>query len=100
MLLCRGSILALAHQLQYQEYNRGGVFRLQTEEGDAYGVGVSFGYTLMVHKAFNIEFGVGVWTGGARYVTYSCPYCGTVIDEGDKFFFWPNNVMISLVYIL
>lgn len=87
-------------QLQYQEYNRGGGFIKQAEEGDAYGVGVSLGYTLMIHKSFNIEFGAGAWAGGAVYTAYSCPYCGTIVDQGNKFFFWPNNVMVSLVYIL
>ena len=89
-----------AVQLQYQEYNRGGLFNWPTEEGDAYGVGLSIGYTLMVHKSFNIEFGVGAWAGSTAYTAYSCPYCGDVMDQGTKFFLWPNNVMVSLVYIL
>jgi len=89
-----------ALQLQYQEYNRGGGFIRQAEEGDAYGLGFSIGYTLMVHKSFNVEFGAGAWMGGSAYTAYSCPYCGKIIEEGNKFFFWPNNVMVSLVYIL
>ena len=87
-------------QLQYQEYNRGGLPVLPAEEGDAYGLCLSLGYTLMVHKSFNIEFGVGAWSGAAAYTAYSCPYCGEIIDQGTKFFIWPNNVMVSLVYIL
>lgn len=89
-----------ALQLQYQEYNRGGWLIQQTEEGDAYGVCLSLGYTLMVHKSLNIEFGAGVWAGSTQYADYSCPYCGDILDRGSKFFFWPNNVMVSLVYIL
>ena len=89
-----------ALQLQYQEYNRGGAFIKQSEEGDAYGVGFSLGYTLMIHKSINIEFGAGAWTGGAAYTAYSCPHCGKIVEQGTKFFFWPNNVMVSLVYIL
>ncbi|MBO6068954.1 MAG: DUF3575 domain-containing protein [Bacteroidales bacterium] len=87
-------------QLQYQEYNRGGLSGRHTEEGDAYGLGLSLGYTLMVHKSFNIEFGVGGWAGLTAYTAYSCPYCGEILDQGNKFFVWPNNVMVSLVYIL
>lgn len=86
-------------QGQYQEYNRGGVFKQKTEEGDAYGVGFSVGYTLMIHKWFNVEFGAGAWAGSTKYTTYACPYCGKILDQGNKFFFWPNDVMISLVYI-
>ena len=87
-------------QLQYQEYNRAGIFNCSPEEGDAWGVGFSLGYTLMVHKSFNIEFGVGAWGGMTTYTSYSCPYCGEILEQGTKFFFWPNNVMVSLVYIL
>lgn len=86
-------------QGQYQEYNRGGLFRRETEEGDAYGAGLSVGYTLMVHKRLNVEFGAGAWAGKTRYTTYACPYCGKVLDKGEKFFILPNDVMVSLVYI-
>ena len=85
--------------LQYQEYNRGGVFNRQTEEGDAYGAGLSMGYTLMLQKWLNLEFGAGIWAGAAKYTTYECAYCGGITDSGGKFFLWPNNVMVSLVYI-
>ena len=87
-------------QFQYQEYNRGGWFIPQSEEGDAYGLGVSVGYTLMLNKSFNIEFGASAWAGATAYTAYSCPYCGKIVDQGNKFFIWPNNVMVSLVYIL
>lgn len=89
-----------ALQLQYQEYNRAGIFNCRPEEGDAWGVALSAGYTLMVHKSVNIEFGVGAWTGSTTYTAYSCPYCGDVLEQGTRFFFWPNNLMVSLVYIL
>lgn len=87
-------------QLQYQEYNRGGAFIKQSEEGDAYGLGISFGYTLMLNKSINIEFGAGAWAGAATYTAYSCPYCGKIVEQGNKFFLWPNNLIVSLVYIL
>lgn len=54
----------------------------------------------MLGKSFNIEFGAGAWSGSARYTAYSCPSCGEILDRGHKFFFWPNNVIISFVYIL
>lgn len=86
--------------LQYQEYNRGGLFKPQAEEGDAYGIGISLGYTLMIHKSFNLEFGVGAWAGAAWYTAYSCPFCGSIVSSGTKAFLWPDNVMVSFVYIL
>lgn len=87
-------------QCQYQEYNRGGIFSPRTEEGDAWGVGFSIGYTLMLGKSFNMEFGAGVWAGTARYTAYSCPSCGEILDQGRKSFLWPDNVRVSFVYIL
>ena len=31
--------------------------------------------------------------------TNTCPSCGKVVDEGQKWFILPNEVILSLVYI-
>ena len=84
---------------QYQEYNRGGILSPVTEEGNAFGMSISGGYTLMINKAFNMEFGLGVWTGESRYTTYACPRCGKITDRGRKFFVLPNDIRIAFVFI-
>ena len=84
---------------QYMEYNRGGLLRHSAEEGDAYGVGVGAGYTRMIHKNWNIEFGVGVWGGKTKYNAYRCTNCGSVISSGEKFFILPDDVFVSLIFI-
>lgn len=84
---------------QYMEYNRGGLIRHSAEEGDAYGIGLGAGYTHMLHKNWNIEFGVGVWGGRKTFSEYRCTNCGTVVDQGTKFFVLPDDVFISLIYI-
>lgn len=84
---------------QYQEYNRGGVISPVTEEGDAFGVSLSGGYTLMVSRAFNMEFGLGAWAGESRYTTYACPRCGRMTGNGWKFFVLPNDIRIAFVFI-
>lgn len=84
---------------QYMEYNRGGVFNHTAEEGDAYGAGLGFGYTHMLSKNWNIEFGAGGWAGQKKYKTYRCTNCGTVVDEGKKFFVLPDDVFVSLIYV-
>lgn len=85
---------------QLQEYNRGGFFgNPATEEGLAYGGVLSFGYTLMIHENWNIEFGAGAFLGGKNYTRYSCPKCGQIEDRGDKFFFLPDDLKVSFVYI-
>mgnify|MGYP002855634759 CR=1 FL=1 len=84
---------------QYMEYNRGGVFQHKAEEGDAYGGGLGFGYSYLMHEKWNIEFGLGVWAGKSTYTTYRCTNCGTVLDRGEKLFLLPDDVFISIVYV-
>lgn len=84
---------------QYQEYNRGGVFSQRTEEGDAVGLAISGGYTLMITPVVNIDFGLGLWGGYKWYKTYSCPRCGRILDEGHKMFFMPNDVLVALTFV-
>ena len=84
---------------QYMEYNRGGLIRHVAEEGDAYGVGIGVGYTRMLHKNWNIEFGAGLWGGQTRYTEYRCTNCGSVNASGKKFFILPDDVFVSLIFI-
>lgn len=86
-------------KLQYEEYNRGGILEQSTEEGDAVGAGISAGYTLMVHRNFNLEFGAGIWGGWKDYTVYSCPRCGRITESGQKWFIAPNEILLSLVFI-
>lgn len=83
------------------EYNRGGLIKSETEEGDAAGVDFYAGYTLMLHKRFNLEIGWGMWAGKKRYISYDCPTCGHIIHdkEGSKAFLLPDNPTVNLVWI-
>ncbi|MBR5042686.1 MAG: DUF3575 domain-containing protein [Bacteroidales bacterium] len=84
---------------QYQEYNRGGFLTKTAEEGDAFGAALSGGYSLMLKEHFNLDFGLGVWGGWTKYRQFEYPENGKIIAEGNKWFFLPNEVIISLVYI-
>jgi len=86
-------------QGRISEYSQGGIFSRKTEEGDAYGAGISAGYTLMVHKHFNLDFGVGIWGGYTKYTVYACPTCGKVMDSGAKWFLMPSDLIMSVAYI-
>lgn len=86
-------------KMQYREYNRGGLFRPEAEEGDAFGAGASGGYSVHVNPWLNVDFGIGFWGGVTKYVTYACPYCGRRVDEGTKFFLLPDEVRIALELI-
>lgn len=89
----------VATKAQYQEYNIGGIWSSRTEEGDRAGVGITAGYTLMLHRHVNIEFGMGAWTGYQWYTAYSCPKCGLTVDNGQKAFVLPNDLLVSIVYV-
>lgn len=84
---------------QYQEYNRGGIASRETEEGDAWGAGLSAGYTMMIVKHLNIDFGLGLWGGYKKYTRYSCPTCGKIVDSGEKGFILPDEVTVSLMFV-
>jgi len=85
-------------KMQYQEFNEA-ARSLETSEGDRYGAGIAGGYSKMLGKHFNLDFGIGLWTGYSRYVTYACPTCGRIVDGGNKLFLLPNDLMIALSYI-
>lgn len=86
-------------KLRYQEYNQGGIFKRVTEEGDRAGLSLSAGYTHMISRHFNVEFGLGLWGGTAWYRKYSCPVCGLTIEDGMKWFILPDDLMISIAYV-
>lgn len=86
-------------KVQYQEYNRGGILSKETEEGDAIGVAVGGGYDVQIFSWLNVEFGAYLWTGGSKYITYACPYCGRRVDQGTKFFVLPDEVRIALQFV-
>lgn len=89
----------MSAKAQYQEYNRGGFSSPETAEGDRYGAGISAGYAYMLTPHLNIEIGAGAWGGYDKFVRYSCPTCGRVIGEGDKYFLMLNEVLLSLAYV-
>ena len=84
---------------QYQEYNHGGIITKTAEEGDAFGAALSGGYSLMLKEHWNLDFGLGVWGGWTKFRKYEYPENGKLIDEGHKWFFLPNEVILSIVYI-
>lgn len=84
---------------RYCEYNRGGILKAATEEGDSFGISLSGGYSLMLTGHLNLEFGLGAYTGMTVYTSYSCPRCGRVTGSGRKWFLLPDDLTIGLVWI-
>jgi hypothetical protein len=90
----------IGSSLQYSQYNRGGILSPLTEEGDAYGIALRGGYSLMINKWMNIEFGAGIWGGKTRFKTYQSPRCGKLLESSEKLFILPDGINISLVFTL
>lgn len=86
-------------KLKYQEYNTGGIVSPASTEGDRYGGGLSAGYTFMLGKHVNFDFGLGLWGGLDKYVVYECVRCGRMIEGGEKFFVRPNDILLTISYI-
>ena len=86
-------------QLQYQEYNSGGISSAKTREGDRYGLGAAAGYSHMLRERLNLEFGIGLWGGWDKYVVYNCPVCGLTEESGEKVFFLPNELIFAISYV-
>ena len=104
---------------QLEEYNRGGwIFDRRTkygrvtEEGIAYGAGLSVGYQYLIAKHLNLDLGLGLWAGRRIYTQYACPRCGRIVEAPDKDGVWykvkqqkglfvlPSpDVQVSLVYV-
>lgn len=84
---------------KYQEYNFGGLVSPETKEGDRVGLGLYAGYTHMLGPHFNLEFGLGAWAGMDFYRKYSCQVCGVTLEDDEKPFVLPDDIMISLVYV-
>ena len=89
----------LGGKAQYRQYNNGGILSRETEEGDAYGLGVSGGYAVMLGQHANLDFGLGAWGGRKIYTVYACPTCGRVVEEGRKWCFLPNELTLSFQWI-
>lgn len=88
-------------KLQYQEYAQSGIWRSALEKGRRAGVGASVGYTLMLTKHLNLEFGACLWGGYAmKYTLYDCPICLNIRENGGKFFAGLDDISISLILVL
>lgn len=84
---------------KYMCYNRGGIFKRQTEEGDAYGGSLRAGYSIMLSETWNLDISAGAWAGWKSYTVYSCPLCGRIEEKGSKAFIVPDaRVIVQLIF--
>lgn len=71
------------------------------ERGDAYGLGLAGGYSLPLAKWFNLDFGVGMFTGGKSYAQYTDASFSTPVDNQwrSKAFIRLSDIHVSAVFV-
>lgn len=70
-------------------------------EGWATGVGLSYGYSMILGGKWNMEFTVGAGLVYTRYDKYNCVNCGKRIENNvSKTFFAPTKLGITLIYMI
>ncbi|MEG0519104.1 MAG: DUF3575 domain-containing protein [Bacteroidales bacterium] len=89
----------VSSQLNYIQYNTGGIFKSDTYEGDAYGVTLGAGYALMLTKHLNLDLGLGIMAGYTSYTKYLCPKCGKIVGRDKRVYVAPGNLLLQLSYL-
>ena len=69
-------------------------------EGWATGIGISYGYTWILGKRWNLEANIGAGYIYTKYDKYECKTCGRFKDNQKKHYFGPTKAGISLIYII
>jgi len=85
---------------KWSDFYRTGLWNLSVEEGRANGAGVYVGYTWMLTKHINLDFGVGAWSGKLlEYNRYHCSHCLELVDSGPRTFVEMDDVVLSLMFV-
>lgn len=94
----------LGAHLLYSHFNAGnlpfGSLRDNRYQGNAYGLGFSYGYQWILSRHWNLEATLGLGYMYLDYSRYDCKDCGAKTGEGHKNYFGPTKAGISLIYII
>ena len=93
------------------EYNFGGMLPLGIKpsqsglgskryEGWAAGAGLSYGYSWILGRRWNLEATLGLGYLRLDYDRFECKTCGDRLGEGKKNYFGPTKAGVSLIYII
>ena len=93
------------------EYNFGGMLPLgikpsqsglgsKRDEGWAAGAGLSYGYSWILGRRWNLEATLGLGYLRLDYDRFECKTCGDRLGEGKKNYFGPTKAGVSLIYII
>lgn len=100
----------LSGGIRYMRYNIGnfpdwGIFPKDIKEnryqGNSIGAGVSYGYSWVISKHFNLEVELGVGLMYNSYKEYPCEACGSAsLSPKRNIHIVPDRFAVNLVYIL
>lgn len=68
-------------------------------EGYFVGAGIGYGYAVMLHKHWNLEFEIGVGGAYTWYDKYYCPKCGEKLGSEDLVYWGLTKLAVNLVYL-
>lgn len=82
----------------YSRYHIGG-FNKYRYDGYGAGAGLSYGYSMILNKKWNLEFEGGVACLWTKYTKYECKKCGTPQNDFEGIRIIPSKIAVSLVYL-
>ncbi len=69
-------------------------------QGWAAGIGVSYGYSWVLGKRWNLEATLGIGYAYTNFDRYECATCGKFKGKEHTHYFGPTKAGISLIYII
>lgn len=90
----------LGAKAQFQDFDEAGLWSENLVSGQALGLGLSAGYSIMIGSHVNVDFGVGGWGGRVLKYTAYKDLGGYEVDKvGAKNFIFLDNIIVAFVYI-
>lgn len=70
-------------------------------EGNAYGIGVSYGYQIILGKRFNLELTAGFGVARMKYDKYGCTMCADQVEKDvNRTYVGPTKLGVTLVWLI
>ena len=88
-------------QYNVSRYHVPGMFEREFQyEGNALGLGLTYGYSLPLSKNWGVEFSAGLGLAFMKYDKYECARCGDIIGNYNKTYFGLTGLAVKIVYLI
>lgn len=93
----------------YAHYNIGGIrtgigflqdIEKYRHQGDAFGLGVGYGYHWIITPHFSMEAELGIGVAYADGIYHYAEVCGSYIGEERRWVFMPTKLSVSFIYVI